>query len=47
MGTPLGWDMAKLVGNHVRSQGANVIVDNGVAEFLGELPQDKSKEIIC
>lgn len=34
--TFLDWDMAKLVENHVRSKGANVIVDNGVAEFLGE-----------
>ena len=34
--TFLDWDMAKIVENHVRSKGANVIVDNGVAEFLGE-----------
>lgn len=32
----LDWDLAKLVENHVRSQSANVITDNGVAEFLGE-----------
>ncbi len=31
----LDWDMAKLVENHVRSKGANVIMDNGVSEFLG------------
>lgn len=29
-------DMAKLVENHVRAKGANIIVENGVAEFLGE-----------
>jgi len=33
--TFLDWELAKLVENHVRSKGANVIVDNGVAEFLG------------
>ena len=32
----LDWELAKLVENHVRSQSANVITDNGVAEFLGE-----------
>jgi len=32
----LDWDMAKLVENHVRSKGANVIMDNGLAEFLGK-----------
>lgn len=34
--TFLDWDMAKLVENHVRSKGANVVVDNGVAGFLGK-----------
>jgi NADPH-dependent 2,4-dienoyl-CoA reductase/sulfur reductase-like enzyme/rhodanese-related sulfurtransferase len=34
--TFLDWDMAKLVENHVRSQNANVITDNGIAEFLGK-----------
>ncbi|HPB81439.1 MAG TPA: FAD-dependent oxidoreductase [Spirochaetota bacterium] len=34
--TFLDWEMAKLVENHVRSNNANVITDNGVAEFLGE-----------
>lgn len=31
----LDWEMAKLVENHVRAKGANVISGNGVAEFLG------------
>ena len=34
--TFLDWELAKLVENHVRSKSANVITDNGVAEFLGE-----------
>ena len=34
--TFLDWDMARLVENHVRSKGANVVVGNGVAEFLGK-----------
>ncbi len=34
--TFLDWDLAKLVENHVRSKGANVITDNGIAAFLGE-----------
>jgi NADPH-dependent 2,4-dienoyl-CoA reductase/sulfur reductase-like enzyme/rhodanese-related sulfurtransferase len=34
--TFLDWQLAKLVELHVRSKGANVIVDNGVAEFLGQ-----------
>jgi NADPH-dependent 2,4-dienoyl-CoA reductase/sulfur reductase-like enzyme/rhodanese-related sulfurtransferase len=34
--TFLDWELAKLVENHVRSKGANVITENGVAEFLGE-----------
>jgi NADPH-dependent 2,4-dienoyl-CoA reductase/sulfur reductase-like enzyme/rhodanese-related sulfurtransferase len=34
--TFLDWELAKLVENHVRSTGANVIVGNGVAAFLGE-----------
>ena len=34
--TFLDWEMAKLVENHVRSKKANVITDNGIAEFLGE-----------
>ncbi|MDD3148161.1 MAG: FAD-dependent oxidoreductase [Candidatus Riflebacteria bacterium] len=32
----LDMEMAKLVENHVRSKGANVISSNGLAEFLGE-----------
>ncbi len=32
----LDWELARLVENHVRSKGANVITDNGVAAFLGE-----------
>ena len=32
----LDWELAKLVENHVRSKGANVITDNGIAAFLGE-----------
>jgi len=34
--TFLDLDLAKLVENHVRAQGANVIVGNGVSEFLGQ-----------
>ncbi len=34
--TFLDWELAKLVENHVREKSANVITDNGVAEFLGE-----------
>lgn len=34
--TFLDWEMAKLVENHVRSKNANVINENGVAEFIGE-----------
>ena len=34
--TFLDRELAKLVENHVRSKGANVITDNGIAEFLGE-----------
>ncbi|MCP4709002.1 MAG: FAD-dependent oxidoreductase, partial [Planctomycetes bacterium] len=34
--TFLDMEMAKLVENHVRAKGANVITGNGVAEFLGE-----------
>jgi NADPH-dependent 2,4-dienoyl-CoA reductase/sulfur reductase-like enzyme/rhodanese-related sulfurtransferase len=34
--TFLDWELAKLVENHVKSKGANVITANGVAEFLGE-----------
>ena len=34
--TFLDWDLAKIVEKHVRSKGANVITDNGIAEFLGE-----------
>ncbi len=34
--TFLDWELAKLVENHVRSKDANVITDNGIAEFLGE-----------
>ena len=32
----LDWELAKLVENHVRSKGAVVVTDNGIAEFLGE-----------
>jgi NADPH-dependent 2,4-dienoyl-CoA reductase/sulfur reductase-like enzyme/rhodanese-related sulfurtransferase len=32
----LDWEMAKLVENHVKSKGAGVVTDNGIAEFLGE-----------
>lgn len=34
--TFLDWELARIVENHVRSKGANVITDNGLAEFLGE-----------
>ncbi len=34
--TFLDWELAKLVENHVKSKGANIITDNGIAEFLGE-----------
>ena len=34
--TFLDMELAKLVENHVKSKGANVITDNGIAEFLGE-----------
>jgi NADPH-dependent 2,4-dienoyl-CoA reductase/sulfur reductase-like enzyme len=34
--TFLDWELAKLVENHVRIKGANVITDNGIAAFLGE-----------
>jgi len=34
--TFLDMELAKLVENHVRSKGANVITDNGIASFLGE-----------
>jgi NADPH-dependent 2,4-dienoyl-CoA reductase/sulfur reductase-like enzyme/rhodanese-related sulfurtransferase len=34
--TFLDWELAKLVENHVREKGANVITQNPVAEFLGE-----------
>ncbi len=32
----LDWQLARLVENHVRSKGADVITGNGVAAFLGE-----------
>jgi NADPH-dependent 2,4-dienoyl-CoA reductase/sulfur reductase-like enzyme/rhodanese-related sulfurtransferase len=32
----LDWELAKLVENHVKSKGANVITENGIAGFLGE-----------
>lgn len=32
----LDWKMAKLVENHIRSKGVNVILNNGVSEFVGE-----------
>jgi NADPH-dependent 2,4-dienoyl-CoA reductase/sulfur reductase-like enzyme/rhodanese-related sulfurtransferase len=34
--TFLDWDLARLVENHVRAKGANVITNNGIAEFLGK-----------
>jgi NADPH-dependent 2,4-dienoyl-CoA reductase/sulfur reductase-like enzyme/rhodanese-related sulfurtransferase len=34
--TFLDLELAKLVENHVKSKGANVITDNGIAAFLGE-----------
>ncbi len=34
--TFLDWDLSKLVENHIRAKGANVITNNGLAEFLGE-----------
>ena len=34
--TFLDWELAKLVENHVKSKGANVITENGIAAFLGE-----------
>lgn len=34
--TFLDWDLAKLIENHIKSKGVNVITGNGVAEFLGE-----------
>ena len=34
--TFLDWELAKLVENHVRSKGANIITDNGIVEFQGE-----------
>jgi rhodanese-related sulfurtransferase len=32
----LDWEMAKLVENHMRSKGTNIITENPVAAFLGE-----------
>lgn len=34
--TFLDWELAKLVENHVKSKGANVITDNGIAGFIGD-----------
>jgi NADPH-dependent 2,4-dienoyl-CoA reductase/sulfur reductase-like enzyme/rhodanese-related sulfurtransferase len=34
--TFLDWELAKIVENHVKSKGANVITENGIAAFLGE-----------
>jgi NADPH-dependent 2,4-dienoyl-CoA reductase/sulfur reductase-like enzyme len=34
--TFLDWELAKLVENHVKSKGTNVITENGIAAFLGE-----------
>ena len=34
--TFLDWELAKIVENHVRCKGANVITDNGIAAFLGD-----------
>jgi len=32
----LDWELAKLVEDHVKNKGANVITDNGITEFIGE-----------
>lgn len=32
----LDWQLAKIIENHIKSKGANVITNNGVAAFLGE-----------
>ena len=32
----LDWELAKIVEDHVKSKGANVITDNGIVEFQGE-----------
>lgn len=32
----LDWKMAKLVENHIRSNGVDVILENGVSEFVGD-----------
>ena len=34
--TFLDWQLAKLVEDHVRSKGANVITENGITAFLGD-----------
>ena len=34
--TFLDWELAKLIENHVKSKGTNVITDNGIAAFIGE-----------
>ncbi len=34
--TFLDWELAKLVEKHVKTKSANIITNNGVAEFLGE-----------
>ncbi|MBN2402097.1 MAG: FAD-dependent oxidoreductase [Spirochaetes bacterium] len=37
--TFLDWELAKLVENHVKTKNANVITENGIAEFLGSSGQ--------
>ena len=32
----LDWQLAKIVENHIKSKGANVIINNGIAQFIGE-----------
>ncbi len=32
----LDWNLAKIIENHIKSKGANVITNNGVKEFLGK-----------
>ncbi len=34
--TFLDWELAKLVENHLRSQGVHVYINNGLSEFIGE-----------
>ena len=32
----LDWNLSKIIENHIKSKGANVITDNGLKEFLGK-----------